>query len=62
MTHGSTDWALRTKFLAEMEAVIPWVRLLAVIEPCYPEAPQHPLAIVASDAAHLLCVTVVQAV
>jgi IS5 family transposase len=52
-TLGSTDWALkvkvtrRAKFLAEMEAVIPWSRLLAVIEPHYPKAPQgrppHPL-------------------
>ncbi len=52
-TLGSTDWALkvkvtrRAKFLAEMEAVVPWARLLAVIEPHYPKAPQgrppHPL-------------------
>jgi IS5 family transposase len=52
-TLGSTDWALkvkvtrRAKFLAEMDAVIPWARLLAVIEPHYPKAPQgrppHPL-------------------
>jgi hypothetical protein len=45
-TLGSTDWALRTKvtrrakFLAEMDAVIPWARLLAVIEPHYPKATQ----------------------
>ena len=53
-TLGSTAWALKTKvtrrahFLAEMEAVVPWPRLLAVIEPHYPKAPQgrppHPLA------------------
>jgi IS5 family transposase len=52
-TLGSTDWALkvkvtrRAKFLAEMDAVIPWARLLAVIEPHYPKAvqgrPPHPL-------------------
>lgn len=52
-TLGSTDWALkvkvtrRAKFLGEMDAVIPWGRLLAVIEPHYPKAPQgrppHPL-------------------
>jgi IS5 family transposase len=52
-TLGSTDWALkvkvtrRAKFLAEMDAVIPWSRLLAVIEPHYPKAaqgrPPHPL-------------------
>ena len=45
-TLGSTDWALKTKvtrraqFLAEMEAVVPWARLLAVIEPHYPKAVQ----------------------
>ena len=27
----------REKFLARMEAVIPWARLLAVIEPHYPQ-------------------------
>ena len=37
-TLGSTDWALKTKvtrraqFLSEMEAVVPWARLLAVID------------------------------
>ena len=41
-TLGSTDWALKTKvtrraqFLAEMETVVPWARLLAVIVPYYP--------------------------
>jgi transposase, IS5 family len=30
----------REKFLAEMEAVIPWARLLALIEPHYPRAGQ----------------------
>jgi len=45
-TLGSTDWALKTKvtrrakFLAEMEAVIPWPRLHAVIEPHFPKAEQ----------------------
>jgi len=28
----------REKFLAEMEAVVPWIRLLALIEPHYPKA------------------------
>ena len=52
-TLGSTDWALKSKvtrraqFLNEMEAVVPWPRLLAVIEPHYPKAeqgrPPHPL-------------------
>jgi len=52
-TLGATEWALknkvtrRAKFLAEMDAVVPWARLLAVIEQHYPKAPQgrppHPL-------------------
>ena len=52
-TLGSTDWALKTKvtrraqFLTEMDAVVPWARLLAVIEPHHPKAvqgrPPHPL-------------------
>ena len=52
-TLGSTDWALKTKvtrraqFLSEMEAVVPWARLLAVIDPHYPKAvqgrPPHPM-------------------
>ena len=52
-TLGSTDWALKTKvtrraqFLTEMDAVVPWARLLVVIEPHYPKAvqgrPPHPL-------------------
>ena len=50
-TLGSTDWALKSKvtrraqFLNEMEAVVPWPRLLAVIELHYPkteeERPPH---------------------
>ncbi len=28
----------RERFLAEMDAVIPWQRLIALIEPCYPKA------------------------
>jgi IS5 family transposase len=53
-TLGSSEWALkskvtrRAKFLAEMDAVVPWSRLLSVIEPHYPKAlqgrPPHPLA------------------
>jgi IS5 family transposase len=52
-TLGSTNWTLKSKvtrraqFLNEMEAVVPWPRLLAVIEPHYPKAeqgrPPHPL-------------------
>jgi IS5 family transposase len=50
---ASSGWALKTKttrrakFLAEMEVVVPWSRLSAVIEPHYPKAttgrPPHPL-------------------
>ena len=52
-TLGSTGWALKTKvtrraqFLTEMDSVVPWARLLAVIEPHYPKAvegrPPHPM-------------------
>ncbi len=52
-TLGSTGWALKTKvtrraqFLTEMDTVVPWARLLAVIEPHYPKAvegrPPHPM-------------------
>jgi len=28
----------REKFLSEMEAVVPWQALIALIEPCYPKA------------------------
>ena len=46
MTLGSTGWARKTKvtrraqFLAEMDAVVPWSRLLGVIQPHYPRAEQ----------------------
>ena len=45
-TLGSTDWVLKSKvtrraqFLGEMDSVVPWARLLAVIEPHYPKAEQ----------------------
>jgi transposase, IS5 family len=52
-TLGSVGWALKSKvtrrgqFLSEMEAVIPWQRLLALIEPHYPKGetgrPAHPM-------------------
>ena len=37
----------RERFLAEMEAVIPWARLLALIVPHYPKAGRgrHPLGV-----------------
>ena len=55
---GFTDYELtmakkrikREKFLAEMEAVVPWQALIALIEPYYPKAskkgvrPPYPLA------------------
>ena len=43
-TFASMAWAQkgkvtrRERFLAEMDAVIPWERLIARIEPCYPKA------------------------
>lgn len=54
MTFGSGDWVLKSKvtrraaFLGEMEKVIPWQQLLALIEPHWPKAltgrPPHPMA------------------
>jgi transposase, IS5 family len=51
---GPVGWSLKSKvtrrgqFLTEMEAVIPWSALLALIEPFYPKAengrPPHPMA------------------
>jgi IS5 family transposase len=44
LTFASVAWSgkgkvtPREQFLAEMEAVIPWGRLLALIEPHYPKA------------------------
>src|SRR5690349_5907046 len=46
MTLATVGFALKTKvtrrarFLAEMDKVVPWARLLAVIEPHYPVAEQ----------------------
>jgi IS5 family transposase len=43
---ASAEYALkkkrtrREKFLAEMERVVPWSRLIAVIEPLYPTSGQ----------------------
>ena len=43
-TFGSLAWSQkgkvtrRERFLAEMDAVIPWRRLLSLIEPYYPKA------------------------
>lgn len=31
----------REKFLGEMERVVPWARLIAVIEPVYPKSEKH---------------------
>lgn len=45
-TYASMAWTQkgkvtrRERFLAEMDAVIPWARLLAVIAPHYPKAGQ----------------------
>jgi IS5 family transposase len=35
---GKRKQTRREKFLAEMEQVVPWKALLAVIEPVYPKA------------------------
>ena len=35
---GKKKQTRREKFLAEMEAVVPWARLMALIEPHYPKA------------------------
>ena len=35
---GKKKRTRRAKFLAEMEAVVPWARLTALIEPHYPKA------------------------
>ena len=53
----------RERFLAEMDAVIPWTRLLALIEPHYPKAGNgtQPHAD-GADAAHLLHAELVQPV
>jgi IS5 family transposase len=46
MTLATAGFAIKTKvtrraqFLAEMDKVVPWPRLLAVIEPHYPVAEQ----------------------
>jgi IS5 family transposase len=51
--------AKREKFLSEMEAVVPWQALIALIEPLYPKAskksgrPTYPLATMLRI--HLLC-------
>jgi len=50
----------RERFLAEMDAVIPWSRLLRLIEPHYTEGRQRPPAVgVGEDAAHLLSAAMV---
>src|ERR1035437_2733363 len=35
---GKKKLTRRDKFLAEMESVVPWTRLIAVIEPYYPKS------------------------
>lgn len=34
--HAMKKQTLREKFLAEMERIVPWARLMAVVEPLYP--------------------------
>jgi hypothetical protein len=50
----------RAKFLADMERILPWVELLAVIEPVYPKLSDAGSA--GTHAAHLFPATLVQLV
>ena len=52
----------REKFLAEMEQVVPWGRLVALIEPHYPKGKRgRPPVGTLADAAHLFPPAVVRA-
>ena len=52
----------RERFLAEMDAVIPWPRLLRLIEPHYPKPARVTTAGTGEDAADLLLAAMVQSV
>ena len=64
-TFASLAWAhkgkvtRRERFLAEMDAVIPWARLIALIEAHYPKAGNGTAQAAGTDAAHLLHAAVV---
>ena len=53
---GKRKQTRREKFLAEMERVVPWDSLLALIEPCYPVAGRgrHPYPIATMLRVHLM--------
>ncbi len=61
---GKKKVTRRERFLTEMEAVIPWDRLLALIEPHYPKGetgrPPKPLATMAADLFHAAVVQFVR--
>ena len=61
--NGKGKVTRRERFLAEMDAVIPWLRLVRLIEPHYPKAGQgrQPLGL-EKDAADLFLAAVVQSV
>ena len=42
---GKQKATRRERFLGEMEKVVPWVRLIALIEPCYPKGERGRLLI-----------------
>ncbi len=57
---GKKKVTRRERFLGEMERVVPWVRLCAVIEPHYPQGRRgRPPMGTLADAAHLLSPAVV---
>ena len=61
--NGKGKVTRRERFLAEMDAVIPWPRLIRLIEPHYPKAGQRsPATGTGEDAADLLPAAVVQPV
>jgi transposase, IS5 family len=59
---GKKKVTRRERFLGEMERVVPWARLCAVIEPHYPKGHRgRPPVGTLADAAHLLPPAVVWA-
>jgi hypothetical protein len=52
----------RERFLGEMDAVIPWTRLIGLIAPHYPKAGNGRQPLNGEDAADLLPAAVVQSV
>ena len=60
--NGKGKVTRRERFLAEMDAVIPWSRLVRLIEPHYPKAGQGRQPLGLEDAADLFLAAVVQSV